>query len=409
MARLMAGPLEGIRVVEVASWMFVPSGGSVLVDWGADVIKVEPMTGDPQRGLISSGLLPGGAGGVNFMVEQPHRGKRSIALDLAHEDGREALLKLVETADVFLTNYLPQVRRKLRIDVEDLRARNPNIIIARGSGTGPKGADAERGGYDGATFWARGGMGMTLPGAANGWPAGQPSPAFGDVMGGLTTAGAIAAALLKRERTGEASIVDVSLLATAMWQLSPLVVASKLFGFSKIPQGDRTKNPNPGVGNYKTKDDRFVAMILLQSDKFWADFVTRLGMPDMATDERFVDSAARAQNGEACVALLDEAFGRLTLEELTEAFDGFDGVWAPYQTLDELYTDEAVIANGYLPTMTAGNGQEVQLVASPAQFDEVPVTVDRAPEHGEHTELLLMDLGYDWDQIAALKESGAVL
>ena len=208
-------------------------------------------------------------------------------------------------------------------------------------------------------------------------------------MGGLTTAGAIAAALLKRERTGEPSIVDVSLLATAMWQLSPMVIASKLFGFSKIPQGDRTKNPNPGVGTYRTKDDRFIALILLQSDKFWTDFVTRLGVPDMATDERFVDSAARSQNGEACVALLDEAFGSRTLAEVTEAFDGFEGVWSPFQTLDELYDDVQVIANGYLPTMTAGNGEEVQLVASPAQFDEVAVTVERAPEHGEHTELLL--------------------
>ncbi len=405
----MAGPLAGIRVVEVASWMFVPSGGSVLVDWGADVIKVEPMTGDPQRGLITSGLLPGGAGGVNFMVEQPHRGKRSIGLDLANPDGHEALMKLVETADVFLTNYLPPVRRKLRIDTEDIRARNPSIVIARGSGTGPKGPEAEKGGYDGASFWARGGMGMTLPGNADGWPSGQPSPAFGDVMGGLTTAGAIAAALLKRERTGETSIVDVSLLATAMWQLSPLVVASKLFGFSKIPQGDRTKNPNPCVGNYKTKDDRYLSLILLQSDKFWADLATRLGLADMVDDERFVDAAARSQNAEACIARLDDAFGSLTMAELTEAFDGFEGVWATYQTLDELYDDPQVIANGYLPTMTAGNGDEIQLVASPAQFDEVAVEVTRAPEHGEHTELLLMDLGYDWDQITAMKESGAVL
>ncbi len=129
----------------------------------------------------------------------------------------------------------------------------------------------------------------------------------------------------------------------------------------------------------------------------------------MATDPRFVDSAARAQNGEACIARLDEAFGSRTLAEWTEALDGFDGVWSPFQTLDELYEDVQVQANGYLPTMTAGNGDEIQLVASPAQFDEVAIEVTRAPEHGEHTELLLMDLGYDWDQIAAMKESGAIL
>ena len=139
--------------------MFVPSGGSVLVDWGADVIKVEPMTGDPQRGLITSGLLPGGAGGVNFMVEQPTAASARSASTSRTPDGHEVLMKLVETADVFLTNYLPPVRRKLKIDTDDLRARNPNIIIARGSGTGPKGPDAEKGGYDGASFWARGGVG----------------------------------------------------------------------------------------------------------------------------------------------------------------------------------------------------------------------------------------------------------
>ena len=153
------GPLAGIKVVEIASWMFIPSGGSILVDWGAEVIKVEPAQGgDPQRGLITYGLVPGGAGGVNFMIEQPNRGKKSIGIDLRNPDGRETLLTLCESADVFLTNYLPQVRRKLGIDLDDIRARNPKIIIARGSGQGPKGPDAEKGGYDGASFWARGGV-----------------------------------------------------------------------------------------------------------------------------------------------------------------------------------------------------------------------------------------------------------
>ena len=389
--------------------MFIPSGGSVLIDWGAEVLKIEhPETGDPQRGLITSGLMPGGKSLINFMIEQPNRGKKSIAIDISHPDGHEALMKLVETADVFLTNYLPPIRRKLKIDTDDIRARNPNIIIARGSGQGPKGPDAEKGGFDGASFWARGAVGITMPPGEGGWPGGQPTPAFGDVMGGMATAGGIAAALVKRERTGETSIVDVSLLATALWQISPMVLMNKLFGIERISSGTRGAPGNPGVGNYRTKDGRFVAMMLLQGDRFWADWVTRLGKPELVDDPRFADAAARAENAAECQKILDDAYDNFTLDELKVAFDGFEGVWSPFQTIAELYDDPQVIANGYLPTAQVGD-DSIQLVASPAQFDETAVTVERAPEHGEHTELQLIELGYDWDQIAAMKESGAIL
>ena len=216
----MQDVLAGIRVVEVAAWTFVPISGAVLAEWGADVIKIEhPQSGDPQRGLVSSGLVPG-AGGVNFMFEIPNRGKRSVALDLSTDGGRELLYKLVETADVFVTNYLPDVRARLGIDVDDIRARNPNVIYVRGSGQGAHGPEAGRGGFDGATFWARSGCAMAFKDPKAEWPVDQ-RPAFGDVLGGLTIAGGIAAAIARRERTGEPSVVDVSLLGMGLWSLGP--------------------------------------------------------------------------------------------------------------------------------------------------------------------------------------------
>ena len=233
----MQDALDGIRVLEVASWTFVPAAGAVLSDWGADVLKIEhPDTGDPQRGLITSGLLPGGPNAVNFIMEQPNRGKRSVAIDIHTDGGRELLYRLAETSDVFLTSFRKDACVRLKIDIDDIRARNPNIIYARGSGQGVNGPEAERGGYDGASYFARGGVADALTPPGSEWPI-APTAAFGDLPGGMTIAGGIAAALLRRERTGVASVVDVSLLGMAMWTMSPGIIASKLYGFTSMPRG----------------------------------------------------------------------------------------------------------------------------------------------------------------------------
>lgn len=404
----MQDVLEGIRVVEVAAWTFVPISGAVLAEWGADVIKIEhPASGDPQRGLVSSGLIPGDSG-VNFMFEVPNRGKRSVGLDLSSAEGRELLYRLVETADVFVTNHLPDVRARLGIDLDDIRARNPDVIYVRGSAAGQRGPESGRGGFDGASYWARGGLAMTFKEASAEWPVDQ-RPAFGDVLGGLTIAGGIAAALVRRERTGTPSVVDVSLLAMGLWSLAPEVTSAKLYEGVEIPSFDRDSTPNPLVGTYPTQDGRFVTIVLLQSDRYWPDLCAHLERPDLLEDPRFVDAAARYEHRRECIQVLREVFRTRTYAAWCERLGTLAGVWAPLQTPLEVHDDPQVVANGYLETLTTSTGADFTLPANPVQFDETPPAVRGAPEHGEHTDEVLLELGLTYDEIIEHKVTGAVL
>jgi crotonobetainyl-CoA:carnitine CoA-transferase CaiB-like acyl-CoA transferase len=398
--------LEGVRVVEVAQWWFVPAATAVLADWGADVVKVEhPVSGDPQRGLVTSGLIPA-AGGVNFMVEQPNRGKRSVGIDLATPVGLRLLHRLLERADVFVTNFLPAARRRLRIDVEDVRAVNPRVVYVRGHGQGARGPDAEKGGYDAASFWCRGGIGHALTPRDADAPVMQRA-AFGDSTGALAVAGGVAAALFRRERTGEGSVVDVSLLGTAMWLMAPDIVASKLLGID-LPSGDRTQPPNPIVNSYRTKDGRWLFLNMLQPDRFWPDLCRRLGRDDLIADARFADGRARFENRADCVRVLDAIFAERTLAEWRVALGDAEGVWAPMQTARELPDDPQARANGYLADVERADGPPFSLVASPVQFDGEAPVLRPAPDLGQHTEEVLLDLGVGWDELAAAKEAGAI-
>ena len=398
----MASMLDGVRVVEVADWGFVPSAGTALSDWGAEIVKIEhPRHGDPIRGLITGGIIPG-ASGRNFIVEQIGRNKRSVGIDLATEDGRALLLRLVERADVFLTNFLPDARERLRITYPDLRAVNPRLVYAKGHGQGARGPDARRGGYDGVSFWARGGIADRL--STPGQPYVHQRPAFGDFIGGMCIAGGVAAALFHRERTGEGVEVDVSLLGVAMWVLSPDIVAALMYSHMLPSAGEMKMIPNPLVGNYVCQDGKVIVLMMLQSERFWPHFAETIGRRDLL--ERWSTPEARQEGRQAIAEELARHFATRPRAEWEDALRRSECIWGPLQTPLELPGDPQVQANGYLLDVPGG---DLKVCANPVQFAGEPPVVRRAAQDaGAQTEEVLLELGCSWDDIAGLKERGVV-
>lgn len=402
----MSKPLAGIKVVEVAMWAFVPAAGGILADMGADVIKVEPPSGDPLRGLRTA--IGGSKSAVDLSWESYNRGKRSLTLDLRQAEGREALMKLLVDADVFLTNLLPQARKDMQIDAETLRARFPKLIYATGSALGPNGADAERGGFDAITFWARGGIASVMTEEDAEHPASPPGPAFGDTLSGSMLAGGISAALFKRATTGESSEVDVSLLGAAMWSLQRLIAQATLDDVQSFARPDKGRPNNVLVNNYRTSDGRFVALCMLQADKYWSRFCEVAGQAELANDPRFNNAAARREHVVECVAELKALFASKTLAEWRDILAQQDGPWDVVQQVGELRDDSQVQANSYLQTVECTAGLSIPLVSVPMLFDRAALPVGRAPDLGADSDAILAALGYDEDAIIELKIAGVV-
>lgn len=404
----MSRPLEGIKVVEISMWAFVPSAGAMLADMGADVIKIEPHAGDPVRALAMSGIAPG-TGGFTFMYEIWNRGKRSVTLDLAAEGALDVLHRLLDDADVFLTSLLPPARRKLGIDAADLQSRHPRLIYAVGSGQGAHGPDAEKGGYDSISFWSRSGVGSAVTPDDQPYPLPMPGGAFGDSMSGAILAGGIAAAIAQRALTGKVSVVDASLLNTGMWVMQPGIVASNLIGVDELPKPTGRSNvPNPLVNNYRTADRRFITLCMLQGQRYWPGFCTAIGRPDLIDDPRFDTDANRARNIEDCIAALDEIFASRTLAEWRPLLLSQDGQWDVVQKTGELVNDEAALANRFIQDVDYGDGRSIKMVSTPVQFDRAALEARPAPALGAHNAQVLGEHGYSEDDILGLQISGAV-
>ncbi|MDH6242720.1 CoA transferase [Mycobacterium sp. OTB74] len=398
-------PLKGFRVLEAAMYGFVPMAGAVLAEWGADVVKVEhAVTGDPQRGLRQIGALVVD-GEPNPNVDNANRGKRSIGLDMSVSEGREVLYDLARRADVFLTSFLPEARTKFGIDVDDIRAVNPNIIYARGSALGPRGPESDKGGYDMTAFWCRAGAAATITPPEIDGMISLPGPAYGDTISGTNLAGGVAAALLQRERTGEPAVVDVSLLGSGIWAMGHTIALTNHLDqrlVAQPPGANRSPN-NPLVGLYATADDRYISFVMMQPTKFWADVCRHMDLPELVDDPRFSSAESIAAHTAEAAEILAKTMATRTLAQWSHRFSTLSGPWAPVQDTLQVAHDVQVRANEYL--LRAG---ELELVANPVQFELAAPDTVPAPKFAEQTDGILEELGLDWDRIIELKTRGAV-
>ncbi|HEX7856139.1 MAG TPA: CaiB/BaiF CoA-transferase family protein [Sphingobium sp.] len=396
----MAGMFEGVRIVELAQYVFVPGGSVLLADQGAEVIHIEPPgTGDPYRTLkVGDGRE---IGSVNLAMEQNNRNKKSLALDLKSEEGREAFLKVIETADVFLSSIRPQALKKLRLDIDDLRARNPRLIYVRCNGLGFKGAESHKPGFDASAFWARGGAcyAFTRPGQQ---PT-SPRPAFGDHSGGMAVAFGIASALFKRAMTGEPSVVETSLLSTAVWMLSSDITYSQMPHYKMHGAVTRVALKYA----YTTRDERIIQFMLLDPRPHWAPLCRLLGLDELIDDPRFAGEEERIANSDALIPLIQDRIGSQDYSHWKPLLDQFDGPWEVIQNIYDLSEDPQVLANEMIFPMDVA-GTSITMVSGPTAFDGTakPANARPAPALGEHSEALLREVGYSTEAVADMRARG---
>jgi crotonobetainyl-CoA:carnitine CoA-transferase CaiB-like acyl-CoA transferase len=379
--------MEGITVVELGVWVAGPAAGGILADWGADVIKIEPPTGDPARMF---GRMLGIEDGQSPPFEMDNRGKRSIVLDLTTDAGRASAIELLSGADIFLSNVRPAALRRIGLDFDTVAAANPGLVYGLITGYGDSGPDADRAAYDVAAFWARAGLAhlLTRPGDTPPFQRGG----MGDHSAGMTLAAAVCAALLARTRTGKGQLVSTSLYRQGAYTVSFDLNTFLMTGHS-IAIGQRETMGNPCMNNYVAGDGRRFWIVGLQGDRHWPALCRAVQRPEWLTDPRFATGRSRAANAVELINELDEIFAARPLDEWAKVFAGEpDFFWSPINSVEDVVADEQFHAAGgvvYVPR----DASSVPMVATPADFHGTPWEPrSAAPGLGEHTDDILAEL-----------------
>jgi crotonobetainyl-CoA:carnitine CoA-transferase CaiB-like acyl-CoA transferase len=403
---VVPGPLEGIRVIELGVWVAGPAAGGILADWGADVIKIEPPTGDPARQFAS---MIGGDLPINPAFELDNRSKRSIVIDLTTDEGHAVALDLVASADVFVTNIRIDALERLRMDAAMLLTCNPRLVYGIITGFGLEGPERDRAAYDIGAFWARSGVAslLTAPGGSPPFQRGG----MGDHGAAMDLVAAICAALVARDRpggTGRGQLVATSLLRHGMYTIGFDLNTHLRLGVP-IAIGTHETMANPAMNCYRARDGAWFWLIGLEGDRHWPTLCRAVGHPEWIDDPRFADAAARRANVRELIDAFDAVFATRTRAEWGEVFDREDVWWAPVQTTEEVLADpQAWAGGGFLEV--PDKSSTVTMVNSPCDFVGTPPTArGMPPDLGQHTDEILAELGKTPGDVAHLRRLGAVL
>jgi crotonobetainyl-CoA:carnitine CoA-transferase CaiB-like acyl-CoA transferase len=404
----MSGPLDGIRIIDWTIWQQGPVATQMLADLGAEVIKIEERErGDPGRGLTAAAGSPTVKGGRNFYFEANNKHKKSIALDLKRPEAREIVHRLAARSDIFVQNFRKGVAQRLGLGYGDLAALNPRIIYASASGYGPEGPDSGEPSFDY--------LGQARSGIMNAVATGSTAPAFiyggiADQMGAVMLAYGVLAALFVRERTGIGQEVDASHLGSMMALQGLNVVARTIMG-SEFPRLQRANAFNPLWNHYRCADDKWIALAMLQPDRYWKDFCEVIGKPELIEDPRFANATPRGWNATALIAIFDEVFAERPRDEWMRILKRRgDFIYTIVNSVSDLPDDPQVRANDYVVEYDHPVLGNLTILGMPVKLSATPGDPrGHAPELGEHTELLMTEmLGYSWDDVRRLREANVI-